>query len=199
MGELRQSHEIASKVLRGQPTHIKALYRRARASRALDEYDAAAEDLHLGLVHVNIQIQFLDNIKNAAEWVAIGVGASSSSSNSNSSGNGSSSSRSVTGNVTESDRGELLHSRRLLLSEKIALQYQVKGARMFERQVSCNIMQVYEAAAAGTSSTVPAPHSRLQTPTLMAATRATEKLQHVISSGLPVEPYFPVLAFGAVY
>jgi tetratricopeptide (TPR) repeat protein len=49
MGELRESLEAASKVLRAKPTHAKALFRRACVYRALDEYDAAQADLTTAL------------------------------------------------------------------------------------------------------------------------------------------------------
>lgn len=49
MGELRMAHAAASQVLNQNPRHVKALFRRARASRALDEYAAAQEDLNLAL------------------------------------------------------------------------------------------------------------------------------------------------------
>jgi tetratricopeptide (TPR) repeat protein len=49
LGEFRLSQSTASQVLRFAPRHAKALFRRARASRALDEYSFAQEDLALAL------------------------------------------------------------------------------------------------------------------------------------------------------
>ena len=45
MKEMRKAIACASKVLAKHPQHVKALYRRAKAHLALDEYDRALEDL----------------------------------------------------------------------------------------------------------------------------------------------------------
>ena len=49
MGEMRKAIACASKVLAKHPLYGKALYRRAKAHLALDEYDRASEDLTLAL------------------------------------------------------------------------------------------------------------------------------------------------------
>ena len=49
MKEMRKAIACASKVLTNHPEYVKALYRRAKAHLALDEYDRASEDLTLAL------------------------------------------------------------------------------------------------------------------------------------------------------
>jgi len=204
------------------PTHLKALYRRARASRALDEYKSAAQDVQIGLMHCKVQLEYLDNVRNAAEWAAVGVGPGAGGSNTNDSSSSFSfdmTNNSSTGaiHVTEAHRKDLLLTQRLLLSESKSLQLQIKGAKKFELQMSANITQTYESAAAaaaatatatataagagpgGTAATSIQTHDSLKEPAGACVTHVTKRMQHVLTSVLPVEPVLPARCRDFVY
>jgi tetratricopeptide (TPR) repeat protein len=146
LGELRLAQSTASQVLRFTPRHVKALFRRARASRALDEYSSAQQDLCLAL-----QEQPND---------------------------------------------------RALLKEQRALARQIKGARIFDKQLSDKILKA-EARADGAhvrtgSAVSPCTDSDGGGGRGGGGPSDSALASQLLSSDMPIEPCLPPAMWGMI-
>jgi len=97
----------------------------AQAYRALDEYTFAAADIKNALIQCNIQIDYLDNVYNAREWVGVGVGGGVRRNNSGvtltSDTNTDLALAQADYSITEADPAYLLHCKSLLLAERAGM------------------------------------------------------------------------------